>query len=189
MKTRRLTGIVFFILTSIIVFFNIEVIGQTSTLTVEPDGDVINTGWSSVPMFSCLNTPAYGAISANKGQLTGQVSMQNPVANGTYTGVALSFRLKKTGASAENLTVNIVVQGTPVKVATITVNTDTYAEYTIIWDKLHFSKLDMSSLEVYFKSSGNSKLSFDHLDCELAFIPSDPFAMVFPPRFSKLMYM
>ncbi len=170
-------------------FFHSLAIGQTSTLTVEPDGDVINTGWSSAPMFSCLNTPAYGAITANKGQLTGQVSMQNPIATGTYTGVALSFRLKKTGIKDENLTVNIFVKGTPVKVETITVNTDTYAEYTIIWDKLHFSKLEMSSLEVFFKSSGNSKLSFDHLDIELAFIPSDPFAMIFPPRLSKLLYM
>jgi hypothetical protein len=183
--TNRLT----IFLTGIFLFSFIGTFGQTTTLNVAPDGDVINTGWGSAPMFSCLDTPANGAISASKGQQTGQVSLQNPVAKGNYTAVALTLRLKKSGAAAERVTVNIVVKGTPVQSQEIQVDSDNFKEYTLVWDKLIFSQLDMSSLEVFFRSSGNSKLFFDHLDCELTLVPSDPYAMIFPPRLSKLLLM
>ena len=189
MNTKKLSTIVFVLLSSFILLCAGVAFGQTSSLNVAPDGDVINTGWGNAPMFLCLETPAYGAISENKKEVTGQVSMQNPVANGTYTGVALTLRLKRTGETAEMVTVNIVVKGTPVLRQQINVNTDTFTDFTIVWDKLRFTKEEMASLEVFFKSGGGNKLSFDHLDCELTFVPSDPFAMVFPPRLSKMLLM
>jgi hypothetical protein len=132
-------------------------------------------------MFSNLVSPFKGAIFNKTVNPIGQVSMQNPVAQGTYTAVCVSMRLKKEGNIPKNFTVDIVVKGTPLESKTINVTSTTYDYYKIAWKGLNFSQSEMNSLEVYFKATDKTKMSVDHIQAELSYVPANPYSITYPP--------
>ena len=149
-------------------------------LNLVPDGDVINTGWYRSPMFTSLISPFNGAIFNKSACPIGQVSMQNPVAPGTYTAVCISMRLKKAGNIPKKIAVDIVVKGTPLEQKTITVNSTAFEYYKITWKGLNFTQREMNSLEVFFKATDNTRMSVDHIQAELYYVPANPQTICFP---------
>lgn len=160
---------------------------QTATQIRQPISDVTTGAWTSTDLWVRINngssSPDNTVITCPDNiNSTGEVRIQKPHYPGVYNSIQVKVRVRKnsSGGAQRGLDLDIRVNNNLQGVKTANNNlSNSFAEFTLEWTGLNFSREDLNTLQVQFISTGRitgasrRTVIIDYIEVALTYTPTN----------------